>query len=185
MSKNSITYGVVTSDKELEQILKLQKENLFANVSDIERAAEGFVTVSHSFAILKQMNTACPHIIAKANDEVVGYALCMLKKFKEDVPLLKPMFDYLNSILEVNNLSDLRVIVMGQICIDKAYRKQGLFKGLYKKMASELKPNFDIVITEVNTKNTRSSAAHQSVGFEILDIHSAHGEDWELIVLKL
>ncbi|MBT8244593.1 MAG: GNAT family N-acetyltransferase [Winogradskyella sp.] len=182
---NNIVYGTVTSDDQLKQILKLQKKNLFTTITKEERKSEGFVTVSHSFDVLKRMNDAQPHIIAKDGDTVVGYALCMLKQFKADVPLLVPMFDFMDSVLEIKNLSDLKFVIMGQICIDKAYRKQGVFGELYKKMSSELKENFDIIITEVNTKNKRSSFAHQAVGFETLDMHSAHGEEWELILLKL
>ena len=50
-------------------------------------------------------------------------------------------------------------------------------------MKSELKSEFDAVITEVNVKNSRSSDAHKAIGFEILDIRSEGGEDWELVIM--
>lgn len=185
MSKTNITYTRVTTDKELEEILALQKRNIPISLSDSETKTEGFLTAQHSFEVLKNMNLACPHIIAKHNNTVVGYALCMLSSFRNDVPILKPMFEYLDKVIERENLSSLNYIIMGQICIAKAYRKQGIFRGLYVKMQQVLQKDFDVIITEVNAKNTRSSQAHQAVGFKILDVHTEKGEDWELIILKL
>ena len=46
---------------------------MFANVSEEEQHKEGFLTVSDSFELLKNMNAVCPHMIAK--DKVVGYTL--------------------------------------------------------------------------------------------------------------
>ncbi|WP_411766379.1 hypothetical protein [Winogradskyella sp. A3E31] len=51
-------------------------------------------------------------------------------------------------------------------------------------MKSELKSEFDAVITEVNVKNRRSSEAHKTVGFELLDEHKEGSEIWELIIWK-
>jgi len=81
MTPASITYTRVRLKSELEQILALQKRNTKANLSAEEIRKEGFVTVAHSLALLEEMNTASPHIIAKDKDIVVGYALCMHSQF--------------------------------------------------------------------------------------------------------
>lgn len=183
--KPTITYHRASTDKELYQILELQKKNLKVALSDTDKQSEGFVSVDHTFGVLKRMNEACPHIIAKSDDDVVGYALCMLNEFRDDVPELIDMFNYMDGILETKGLDKLNYFIMGQICIDKHFRKRGIFRGLYTFMQLELQPEFDAVVTEVNAKNQRSSQAHRAVGFELLDVHTESGEDWELIVLKL
>ncbi|MCC1485291.1 GNAT family N-acetyltransferase [Winogradskyella immobilis] len=179
-----VIYKRAETSEELQQILELQQRNIKAVLKDSTIKTEGYVTVEHTFDVLKRMNDACPHIIAKANGVVVGYALCMLETFRDDVLILKPMFEYMDTIIESKNLLRLKYLIMGQICIDKTFRKQGLFKKLYTHFKIELESDFDAVITEVNTKNTRSSKAHKSVGFEVLDEHTENGEDWELIIWK-
>lgn len=179
-----IVYKRAETSEELQQILELQQLNIKQSLSSSAMKNEGFVTVEHTFNVLKRMNDACPHIIAVTNGQVVGYALCMLNAFRKDVPILEPMFVYMNTVIKAKGLLDLKYLIMGQVCIDKAYRKQGIFKKLYFHFKAELEPDFDAVITEVSSKNKRSSDAHKAIGFQVLDEHTENGEDWELIIWK-
>ncbi len=145
-------------------------------VSYMEKQSEGFVTVSHTYAILKQMSDACPHIIAKDGDLVVGYALVMLKEFRDEISVLSAMFETAAELL-----GDKRYVAMGQICVSKEYRKQGIFRGMYNFYKEELEHQFDCLLTEVATTNTRSLEAHKSVGFQILQTQITDGVSWELI----
>lgn len=180
MSKSIIRYCRSKTDKELHQILGLQQKNLFANITDEERKLEGFLTVEHTFDLLKKMNEACPHVIAKINDKMIGYALCMHPQFSTEIAVLRSMFDE----IEVINPKPGKYVAMGQICLDKDYRKQGIFRSLYRTMSDSLKPEFDAIITEVDTKNIRSINAHYAVGFKHLKSYNSEGHDWELIILK-
>lgn len=45
---------VATAD--LEGILRLQQSNLAKNIPEAESRSQGFVTVGHSFEVLKEMN---------------------------------------------------------------------------------------------------------------------------------
>jgi len=172
----SILYKRAHTDKELNEILALQKQNLPNVISDSERKEQGFVTVNHSFDILKSMNTACSHVIATHNNHVVGYALCMLQQFKDDIPILKAMFSEID-----NSVNDHSYLVMGQVCIHKQYRGKGVFRGLYKHMKTELHNIYNSIITEVDTTNTRSLQAHYAIGFKHLKTYHSKGQDWELI----
>ena len=181
---NMISYHRVTNDDELHEILQLQKINLPQELSTSEKELEGFVTAHHTFDILKKMNAICAHCIAKANGKVVAYALCMDKRFKNEIDVLKPMFEEIKNSL-VNQPKDFsNYIAMGQICIDKNHRKKGIFRGLYNFMKKELKNEFNCAITEVDTINVRSSDAHKAVGFELLKTYVSDDKTWELILLK-
>ena len=127
------------------------------------------------------MNAICPHIIAKHHDEVIGYALCMVKDFKAKIPVLIPMFNEMESIILKNS----NYVVMGQVCISKDYRKQGVFRGLYHFMAEVLKRDFDIIVTEVDIENTRSLNAHKAVGFTRLKNYRSSHRFWEIISLEI
>ncbi len=171
-----IEYHRASTENELRQILALQKNNAVAVISEAEREKEGFVTVTHTYAILKRMNDACAHIIAKDGDIVVGYALVMLPAFKNDIPLLKPMFATADALLPNTNY-----LAMGQICIAKNYRSKGIFRGMYHYYKEQLLGRYDGLFTEVATNNTRSLYAHQSVGFTILKTEITDGISWELL----
>lgn len=184
MDSTIITYHRALTAGELNEILNLQEQNLRHLISDDVKEKEGFVTLQHDFNILKKMNDACAHCIAKLNGKVVGYALSMLQDFKNDIPLLVPMFNEIDELILEKNLSP-NYIAMGQICVDKSVRGMGVFRGLYHFMAQQLKNDFDAIITEVDIKNTRSSNAHKAVGFEVLKNYTSNDQFWEVIILKL
>ncbi len=168
------------SSLELEQILSLQKNNSPNALSKREMEQEGFVSVTHTLDLLGRMNSTCPHIIAKENDIVIGYALCMHPKFGSEIELLEPMFEEINSVMS----PDVKYIVMGQVCIQKEYRKKGVFQNLYKKMQDVIKTNYNCIITEVDSLNKRSLNAHFAVGFIELKTYNSNGRKWHLLALK-
>lgn len=172
---------ICTTEQELQQILNLQKKNSPSNLSLEEKVQEGFVTVTHTLELLTRMNLVCPHIIAKDGDKVVGYALCMHPSFRNDIEILIPMFAVLDTLLAPHQDS---YMIMGQICIDKEYRKMGIFRKLYQTMKNAAQPRFTGIITEVDATNTRSLNAHYSVGFTDLTTYESGGQEWKLMVLK-
>lgn len=176
-----IRYKKADTEKELKQILALQQQNLKGSISAKEGKDEGFVTVHHDFDLLLRMNNICPHIIAKDNDEVIGYALCMDPQFGDEIDVLKPMFDELK--LHSTSFKIEKFLVMGQVCIDKGYRRQGIFRKLYEKMKEEVIPPFNCIITEVDQNNLRSLRAHLGIGFKQLSTYHSGGINWELIAL--
>lgn len=173
----SIHYKRARSEEELHQILELQRANIPTAISSNEKEQEGFVTVHHTFEILSAMNSKCQHVIAVHKEEVVGYALCMLQDFKDEIEVLRPMFKQIDDCLE----SHKSYLVMGQICIDKSFRKQGIFRGLYNFMKQQLQTHFDMIITEVDEDNTRSMNAHYAIGFEQLHSYHFNQQKWNLI----
>ena len=150
-------------------------------------ARQGFVTVKHDPAVLHRMNEAAPAVIAKAGDQLVGYALVMPREFAPDVPILRPLFEMLNRLSwNGSPLHDNpRWFVMGQICVAAQYRGTGIFPGLYSKMADVYGSRFDFTVTEVAERNTRSVRAHERAGFQTLHAYTddATREQWRVIVL--
>jgi len=176
-----IIYKRVDLREELNQILELQSVNIPFSISEDESKTEGFVTVHHNFEILKMMNDKCAHIIAKSKDKVIGYTLCMFKEFKEEIEVLRPMFQQIDNCVN----SDETYIVMGQICIDKQFRKQGVFRGLYHFMKHEMSSRYNMIITEVDVANTRSINAHFAIGFKALYSYRSNNQNWKILYLNL
>jgi len=176
-----IIYKRAETIEELNQILELQHANIPSVISKEEKQQEGFVTVHHSFEILNTMNNKCAHIIAVSKDKVIGYALCMLKEFKKEIEVLQPMFKQIENYLN----KDEAYVVMGQICIDKRFRKQGVFRGLYQFMKDQLQSDYRMIVTEVDITNTRSINAHRAIGFNTLYSYCSNHQNWEILYWKL
>ncbi len=166
-----------TSVVELEKILELQECNLTAQVKTEDLETEGFLTVHHTLDQLVKMQKKCPHIIAISDDRLAGYALCMHPVFADQIEVLRPMFRKLKKL----NPENRTFIVMGQICVNKSFRKKGVFRGLYDYMRSVLKDDYDMIITEVDHQNTRSLNAHYAIGFTDLLVYKSGGRIWHLV----
>lgn len=178
-----ITYTVASNSEDLHQILELQKANVEEAISIDESKQQGFVTVHHDFELLQFMNQPHPHIIAKDGEIVVGYALIMLKSLKDRIPVLFSMFEEINNMIyRGEKLEEVAYFVMGQVCISKAYRGKGIFRGLYEEMKRQMSPHFKYVVTEIATRNTRSIRAHEKVGFKEIKIFSDEQEEWSIVL---
>ena len=184
-----IAFATVSTADEVREILELQSRNLPSALTPRTMASDGFVTVRHDPAVLQRMSEAAPAIVAKAAGRVVGYALVMPRTFAADIPILRPMFELLETLSwkGMSLRSNPRWFVMGQICIADGYRGVGIFDGLYRTMAVTYGDRFDFTVTEVAARNTRSLKAHARVGFQTLHVYPdpTTGEDWHVIALDL
>jgi GNAT superfamily N-acetyltransferase len=180
-----LNFTTAQTDDDIYQILALQALNLTKNISFETAESQGFVTVIHDFPLLSRMNNAIPQIIAKDNDKVVGYALVMPESFRNDIPALTAMFTMLDTLdYHDKQIKDFKYYAMGQICVAESHRGKGVFDGLYAKHKELLSEKFELCITEIAKRNTRSLAAHKRVGFEIIHEYfdEAHPELWEVVL---
>lgn len=182
-----VTYGISSTEEELKGILELQQINLQKSITADELKSQGFVTVEHDLDLLTRMNSPYGHIIAKEDDKVVGYTLVELPEWKYEIPVLIEMFDQIDSITyEGESLGESKYFTMGQVCVAKSHRGQGVFAGLYAEMKRRMSPDFDYIITEIASRNYRSLRAHEKIGFEVIKIYKiGDGEEWVLVLWKL
>ncbi len=181
-----ITYAKAKSISDLNQILVLQKANLKLNLRAEEYKKDGFVTLEHNIDLLKELNTPYSHIIALDGSNIVGYALVTIPEKIPNIPLLQSTIEELKGEeYYQQKILDLKYFIMGQVCIDKSYRGQGIFQGLYREMKNEMRSDFEIIITEIAIDNKRSIRAHEKIGFETLKIHTENGVKWAIVGLYL
>ena len=83
----------VETQRDLIDILTLQKKNTKTAISLEEIELQGFVTVEHSLMQLENMQAKIPQIVAVKNQMLAGYALSMTRELKVKIPELIP---YLN-----------------------------------------------------------------------------------------
>ena len=173
----------VTEQKELIGIKELLDENLFPNIDKQVAAEQGFLTADYSLDFLERMHNASPSTIAIDGNKVVGYALVALKEVREHHPLLADLFDTIDNTV-YNNLflKNERYVVVGQLCVAREYRGQGLVKRLYDHYRESLIGEYDYCITDVATGNPRSLKVHLSVGFKVIDLLEYGDVSWNILL---
>jgi L-amino acid N-acyltransferase YncA len=169
--------GLVESDRDLEGILALQRQSR-------DPTPDGFVTVAHTMDVLRAMHAIAPSVVARDETErVVGYALVMPRETRALVPILEPMFAQIDRLpaSALCGTPDPRWYVMGQIAVAQAYRGTGVFDALYAAHRTCYRDRYDVVVTEVATRNTRSLRAHARVGFRTVLTYRDATDEWALV----
>lgn len=182
MIEEHVICDTISTNEELEQILAIQQENHPSQLSEDKLKNSGFVTLLHTLDLLQEMNQIAPHIIAKVNDEVVGYALSMDPQLKNKIPILYPMFKMMDKVHYRNKkLTDWSYYVMGQICVKDGFKRKGIFSKMYHKHKEVFQDKYDLCITEVATRNIPSIKAHEKVGFKTVYEYQDTTDKWNII----
>lgn len=174
------------TDESLNQILDLQKRNLKKYLSEAEKESQGFVTAEHTFEQLKKINDAEPCVIITDNGKVIAYAIAMLENVANDMPIFDDLFYTVASLTYKNRpMSSYKYIFVGQLCIDKNYRGQGMVEKLYAFYKEKLKSKYDFAVTDISEHNPRSLKAHQKSGFEVIHTFFDNFTDsnWNIVVM--
>ena len=173
----------VSTMEELEQIHLLNQQNLKYHLSEAEKQEEGFVSWLYPLELLQQMHQLAPSIIVKDNSAVVGYALTTLPEAAVFHADLKALFDNLEMLsYKGKPLFEHHFYCMGQICVAKPYRGQGIVKMLYDMHKEQFSPTYDFLLTEIATRNVRSWKAHEKMGFKTIHTHTDVLDEWNVVV---
>lgn len=163
---DKVIFTKAENPSDLEEILALQKRNLAISLSREEIDEQGFVTVDHSYAQLQRLNELEKQVVAKYNGVVVGYLLAMTIASRWDIPILQPMFaEFEKLFFEGKKIGEYHYLVVGQVCIDRAFRGKGILDDCYAAYREFYGRHYDFAITEIAATNHRSLRAHKRVGF--------------------
>ncbi|HPZ88597.1 MAG TPA: GNAT family N-acetyltransferase [Flavihumibacter sp.] len=180
-----IEITVAQTPEHIKGILELQAANSRAVLTEEELSQEGFVTVKHSEALLRQMIDFVPQVIALDNGLVTGYVLAMDKRMAPHIPELRGMFAVLDVLpYQEGVIADHPFIVCGQACVHKDYRGRALLDRMYFKMKELFSASQRFCITEIAVSNTRSQRVHERVGFNTIHRYQDDLEDWNIVQWK-
>lgn len=165
----------------IDQILDLQSQNLRQNISIAEAKQEGFVYVQHKKETLQAICDLEPAVVARDQNILAGYAICMNRQFGDQVPELVEFFKMLHNKVYVG-IEPPSFLVCGQVCVHKNYRGMNIMSSMYNKM-KELHHKYDYCVTEISAANTRSMYAHNKLGFQtIYSFYDKYGEPWNIVL---
>jgi GNAT superfamily N-acetyltransferase len=175
--------GLANTESDLRQILSLQARNLKQNISAHEKATEGFLTMQFSIEMLQQLHDIAPSVVVRDEDDIIAYAIVLLKDGRKAYPDLENMFLHIETLSwNGKPVYDYKYYVMGQICVDKNYRGQQVFSMLYNKHRELYKDRFDFIITEISTSNHRSIRAHDKTGFQKIHTYRDYMDEWNVVL---
>ncbi len=173
----------VSSIEQLESIAALQQANLRKNVSSEEADSQGFLTAEYSLEILKEMHAHEPAIIATDESRIAGYALVATKNIRSIHPLLIDLFDAIDQLeYDGHLLKESNYVVVGQLCVGKEYRGQGVVPKLYHHFRDSLALDYSYCVTDVASSNVRSLNAHKKSGFTVIQHTEYAGIGWEVVL---
>ena len=160
----------VSSTRELGDIAAIQQANLRRNISELEAAEQGFLTAEYSLDLLHQMHRLEPAIIAT-------------KAIRHAHPLMAELFDAIDKLKYQDiALNSANYVVVGQLCVRKEFRGQGLVPKLYNHFRDSLSEQYTYCLTDVATTNLRSLKAHAQAGFQVINHTEYAGVGWEVVL---
>jgi hypothetical protein len=146
-----------------------------------EEKKNGFVTTLFTSEQLTELIEQEDGIsLACDGDKVVAYAMAGSWQFWSKWPLFQymitdlPKTEYLGRTLTTENSYQ-----YGPVCINMAYRGQGVLQELFAHSARQMHKRYPILITFINHVNPRSYKAHtEKVGLEVIKNFSFNGNNY-------
>ena len=165
---------------DIPQIELLQKRYHVSFISEEEKK-NGFVTTLFTPEQLTELIEQEDGIsLACDGENVIAYAMAGSWQFWSKWPLFQYMIqDLPNTQYLGQTLTSENSYQYGPVCIDMAYRGQGVLQELFAHSARQMSKKYPILITFINHVNQRSFTAHtQKVGLDVIKNFSFNGNKY-------
>lgn len=174
----------VSTIDDIHGILNLHRLNWKGNISREEAVKEGFVSAEYDFDLLSKINSICPSIIAVDDTKtVIGYALVVTREFYGYHELLDDLFRSVDTLsFNGDMLNRTNYVIVGQLCVAKPFRGQGIVQMMYNFYKDELRNEYKYCITDIASNNPRSLKAHLKSGFQVIDTKGYDGLTWDIVL---
>jgi hypothetical protein len=169
----------IGTERDIDGIIALQSQNLYANLSAAELAG-GFVTTPFTPELIRLLFAQNGVFVAEIDGEIVGYLLAGDWAFFSQWEI----FRVITSRLPAIQFQGIKIDVeqsfqYGPVCIDRTLRGSGILPELFAKMRAGFAPNFPIGVTFINQLNQRSLMAHtRKLDLEIIDEFELNGNSF-------
>ncbi|MEA4938118.1 MAG: GNAT family acetyltransferase [Christensenella sp.] len=165
---------------DIPQLQELQQKYHVSSIRE-EDKKNGFVTTlftAEQFQELIERENGIS--LACDADQLAGYAMAGSWEFWSKWPLFQQMIaDLPNVSFQGQTLTTQNSYQYGPVCIDMAYRGQGMLKDLFRYSTSQMSSRYPILITFINQINERSFAAHtKKVELEVIKTFSFNGNQY-------
>lgn len=141
-------------------IVQLNSANFIGNLAEEDRK-DGFLsavfTLEQTAAMAEDLGTT----IAIVDRVLAGFLCAFRNEFDHGSPVVAKMIESYDQMrFEGRLLSSYASYAYGPVCIDPAFRRKGLLRGLYEAQKKELGGQFDIGVALISRDNPHSLKAH-------------------------
>ena len=185
MKVSKVHYRRASGD-DYRDILLLNEANFRGNLSDADRG-DGFLSAIFTAKQIAAMAEELGIMVATVEDKVAGFLCAFRNDFDHGSPVVATMIaSYERMQFEGKPLSAYRSYAYGPVCIDKPYRRKGLFRGLYEAQRRDLTGLFEIGVALVSRDNLHSLHAHVfGLGMTEVGDFEVHGNRYATVVFRL
>lgn len=169
----------IGTERDIDGIIALQSQNLYANLSAAELAG-GFVTTPFTPELIRLLFAQTGVFVAEIDSKIVGYVLAGDWEFFLQWEIFRVMTSRLPALqFQGMNIDVERSFQYGPVCIDRRLRGSGILPDLFAKMRTSFAPKFPIGVTFINQLNQRSLMAHtRKLDLEIIDEFESNGNSF-------
>ena len=146
---------------DIESILALHARYQVDSIHPNDKA-DGFVTTAFNQTQLTDLIESEQGLfVAQQDTTIIAYAMAASWTFWSQWPMFAHMIKELDKDqLQQVSLSVENSYQYGPVCVDKAYRGQGVFEGIFFFALQQMHSRYPILVTFINKINPRSFAAH-------------------------
>lgn len=167
-------------------IIRLNSANFVANLAEAERH-DGFLsalfTLEQTAAMAEDLGTT----VAIVDGVLAGFLCAFRNDFEHGSPVVAKMIESYDRVrFEGQLLSSYDTYAYGPVCIDRAYRRQGLLRGLYEAQIRELAGQFEVGVALIARSNPHSMQAHVAgLGMTEVGEFEVNGNKFATVVFRL
>lgn len=185
MNHPPITYRCF-EPRDIEEILRIQNDNLLANLSRTEKA-DGFLSVAFPPQQFSEMHHDIPIVVADTGSQLGGYLCGSSLAYSKKIPLMAHMVGlFKDTTYKHRPLEAYRSFFYGPVCIDRPFRGRGMINGLFTEQMHQLAGKFDVGALFVSCDNPRSLQAHtHHLGMKRLRTFEFNGNDFYLLAFDV
>jgi len=152
-------------------IVRLNAANFIANLSEEERR-DGFLSAVFTLEQTAAMAADLGTTVAIVDGQIAGFVCAFRNDFDHGSPVVAKMIEsYERLNFEGKLLSTYKSYAYGPVCIDRAYRRKGLLRGLYQEQKREMAGRFEVGVALIARANQHSLDAHVH-GLDMTDVGS-------------
>jgi predicted GNAT superfamily acetyltransferase len=152
-------------------IVQLNRANFIANLSE-EARQDGFLSAVFTLAQTAAMAEDLGTSVAVVDGQIAGFLCAFRNEFPHGSPVVAKMIESYDSLSFAGKLlNEYKTYAYGPVCIDRAYRRKGLLRGLYQEQKRVLAGRFEVGVALIARTNQHSLEAHIA-GLGMTDVGS-------------
>jgi GNAT superfamily N-acetyltransferase len=149
----------------IDQIRQLNSKYLITHLTNAQRQ-NGFIRIVYDRDDLQQIIANKEIVIATSGEKVIAYYLIGKRSGKAALDYQK---NKANSLFDTNEIPFDQIGYGCQVCIDVAYRNNGLFGQMLNALFNIAKAKYTHLLCSVSDDNIVSLKTHETNGWQLID----------------